>query len=308
MTRFVVQRLLTLIPLLIGVSVLVFMMLQLVPGDPVMMMLGEASVARAADIEALRDQLGFNDPLYVQYWHYFTDLIQGDLGTSMRTRKPVADLIAARLPSTFELTFAGLGFAVLFGTTLGVIAALKHNSWVDHLTVVFALLGVSIPGFWLGLLLIFLFSVTLRWLPVIGTSGFKSLILPAISLGLWAGGTIARLVRSGMLEVMQADYVRTARAKGLGERRVIIGHALRNALLPVVTMVGIQFGHVMAGTVIIESVFSRPGLGLMLVNGIVAKDIPLVQGIVMFVAATYLLANFLVELLYTYIDPRIRYS
>ena len=308
MTRFVVQRLLTLIPLLIGVSVLVFMMLQLVPGDPVMMMLGEASVARAADIEALRDQLGFNDPLYVQYWHYFTDLIQGDLGTSMRTRKPVADLIAARLPSTFELTFAGLGFAVLFGTTLGVIAALKHNSWVDHLTVVFALLGVSIPGFWLGLLLIFLFSVTLRWLPVIGTSGFKSLILPAISLGLWAGGTIARLIRSGMLEVMQADYVRTARAKGLGERRVIIGHALRNALLPVVTMVGIQFGHVMAGTVIIESVFSRPGLGLMLVNGIVAKDIPLVQGIVMFVAATYLLANFLVELLYTYIDPRIRYS
>ena len=308
MTRFVVQRLLTLIPLLIGVSVLVFMMLQLVPGDPVMMMLGEASVARAADIEALRDQLGFNDPLYVQYWHYFTDLIQGDLGTSMRTRKPVADLIAARLPSTFELTFAGLGFAVLFGTTLGVIAALKHNSWVDHLTVVFALLGVSIPGFWLGLLLIFLFSVTLRWLPVIGISGFKSLILPAISLGLWAGGTIARLVRSGMLEVMQADYVRTARAKGLGERRVIIGHALRNALLPVVTMVGIQFGHVMAGTVIIESVFSRPGLGLMLVNGIVAKDIPLVQGIVMFVAATYLLANFLVELLYTYIDPRIRYS
>ncbi|MBV7334497.1 ABC transporter permease [Chloroflexi bacterium TSY] len=308
MQKFIIQRLLMLIPLLIGVSILVFLMTQLVPGDPVMMMLGEFSMATAEDIEELRETLGFNDPLYIQYWNYFTGLLQGDLGTSMRTQKPVADLIGQRLPSTFALTFTALTFAVLFGTGLGILSALNHNTWVDYSAVVIALLGVSIPGFWLALLLIFLFAVTLRWLPVLSTSGVEGIILPALALGLWAGGTIARLVRSGMLEVVRQDYVRTARAKGLTESKVVLHHALRNALLPVVTVVGLQFGEVLAGTVIIEAVFARPGLGLMLVNAIIAKDFPLVQGIVMFVAAAYMMMNALVEIVYVWIDPRIQYT
>ena len=307
MTRFVIHRLLALIPLLIGVSFIVFMMLQLVPGDPVMMMLGEFSMATTKDVEAMREQLGFNDPLYIQYWNYFKGLITGDLGTSMRTKKPVIDLILARLPSTFELTFFGLLFAIIFGTSLGIIAALKHNTFIDYFTVVIALLGVSIPGFWLALLFIFLFSIRLEWLPITGSSPL-TLIMPCLALGLWAGGTIARLVRSGMLEVLQSDYVRTARAKGLYKHRIILVHALRNALLPVVTIFGIQFGHVLAGTVIIEAVFARPGLGLMMVNAIVAKDFPLVQGTIMFVAGAYIVVNILVEVIYTYLDPRIRYS
>ena len=307
MTRFVIHRLLALIPLVIGVSFLVFLMLQLVPGDPVMMMLGEFSMATAKDVEALRQQLGFNDPLYIQYWNYFKSLITGDLGTSMRTKKPVIDLILARLPSTFELTFYGLIFALIFGTLLGIIAALKHNTFIDYFTVVIALLGVSIPGFWLALLFIFLFSIRLEWLPITGSSPL-SIIMPCLALGLWAGGTIARLVRSGMLEVLQSDYIRTARAKGLYKHRIILVHALRNALLPVVTFFGLQFGHVLAGTVIIEAVFARPGLGLMLVNAIVAKDFPLVQGTIMFVAVAYIAVNILVEVIYTYLDPRIRYS
>jgi|TARA_Y100000588_G_scaffold11879_1_gene12970 ABC-type dipeptide/oligopeptide/nickel transport system permease component len=282
-------------------------MLQLVPGDPVMMMLGEFSMATAKDVEALRQQLGFNDPLYIQYWNYFKSLITGDLGTSMRTKKPVIDLILARLPSTFELTFYGLIFALIFGTLLGIIAALKHNTFIDYFTVVIALLGVSIPGFWLALLFIFLFSIRLEWLPITGSSPL-SIIMPCLALGLWAGGTIARLVRSGMLEVLQSDYIRTARAKGLYKHRIILVHALRNALLPVVTIFGLQFGHVLAGTVIIEAVFARPGLGLMLVNAIVAKDFPLVQGTIMFVAVAYIAVNILVEVIYTYLDPRIRYS
>ena len=307
MTRFVIHRLLALIPLLIGVSFIVFMMLQLVPGDPVMMMLGEFSMATTKDVEAMREQLGFNDPLYIQYWNYFKGLITGDLGTSMRTKKPVIDLILARLPSTFELTFFGLLFALIFGTLLGIIAALKHNTFIDYFTVVIALLGVSIPGFWLALLFIFLFSIRLEWLPITGSSPL-SIVMPCLALGLWAGGTIARLVRSGMLEVLQSDYVRTARAKGLYKHRIILVHALRNALLPVVTIFGIQFGHVLAGTVIIEAVFARPGLGLMMVNAIVAKDFPLVQGTIMFVAGAYIVVNIIVEVIYTYLDPRIRYS
>ena len=307
MTRFVIHRLLALIPLVIGVSFIVFLMLQLVPGDPVMMMLGEFSMATTKDVEAMREQLGFNDPLYTQYWNYFKGLITGDLGTSMRTKKPVIDLILARLPSTFELTFFGLLFAMIFGTLLGIIAALKHNTFIDYFTVVIALLGVSIPGFWLALLFIFLFSIRLEWLPITGSSSL-SIIMPCLALGLWAGGTIARLVRSGMLEVLQSDYVRTARAKGLYKHRIILVHALRNALLPVVTIFGIQFGHVLAGTVIIEAVFARPGLGLMMVNAIVAKDFPLVQGTIMFVAGAYIVVNIIVEVIYTYLDPRIRYS
>lgn len=308
MLLFAAKRLLTLVPLLLGVTLMVFSMLQLVPGDPVRAILGESTAANPEQVERIREELGLNDPLYVQYLTYVGNVIRGDFGTSIRTRKPVLEQIMLRLPSTLELTLSGLVFAIIFGTTLGVISALHHNTIIDKIAVLIALLGVSIPSFWLGLLLILLFSVQLNWLPVLGSGGIRGLILPTLTLGLWAAGGIARLARSSMLEVMNQDYVRTARSKGLQPRRVVLLHMLRNALIPVVTIVGIRFGQVLAGTVIIETVFSRQGLGLMLVSSILGKDFPVVQGIILLVATSYVLVNFLVELAYTWLDPRIAYS
>ena len=308
MTTFLLKRGLAVIPLLLGVTIIVFLMMQLVPGDPVALMLGEVSVASADDMAQLREELGLNDPLPIQYWHYISGLVQGDLGTSMRTRRPVTELILSRLPSTMELTAAGLAIAILMGLGLGLLAALNHNTVIDNLAVVIALLGVSIPSFWLGLLLMQVFSLKLGWLPVLGSGGARGLVLPAVTLGIWAAGDIARLTRSGVLEVIRQDYVRTAQSKGLPRSRLVVRHVLRNALIPVVTVIGIRFGQVLAGTVIIETVFSRPGLGLTLVNAIIAKDFPLVQGIVLFVASAYVLANFVVEAAYTWLDPRIEYA
>jgi ABC-type dipeptide/oligopeptide/nickel transport system permease component len=308
MLLFAAKRLLTLIPLLFGVTLLVFSMLQLVPGDPVRAILGESTAANPEQVERIREELGLNDPLYVQYLTYVGNVIRGDFGTSIRTRKPVLEQILLRLPSTLVLTLSGLVFAIIFGTTLGVISALHHNTIIDKLAVLVALLGVSIPSFWLGLLLILVFSVQLNWLPVLGSGGIRGLVLPTLTLGLWAAGGIARLARSSMLEVMNQDFVRTARSKGLRPRRVVLLHMLRNALIPVVTIVGIRFGQVLAGTVIIETVFSRQGLGLMLVSSILGKDFPVVQGIILLVATSYVLVNFLVELAYTWLDPRIAYS
>jgi len=307
--RFVVQRLLTLVPLLMGVTLLVFSMLQLVPGDPVRALLGEANVASAEQVARIRERLGLDRPLHVQYLSYVWNALQGDLGTSIRTNRHVLEQILVRLPSTLELTVAGLGVGILFGTLLGVISALFHGTWIDRAAVLIALLGVSVPSFWLGLLLILLFSVHLGWLPVLGGSGgFRALVLPALTLGLWAAGGIARLARSSMLEVMRMDFVRTARSKGLPERAIIVRHMLRNALIPIVTIVGIRFGQVLAGTVIIETVFSRQGLGVMLVGAIVSKDFPVVQGVILLVATAYVLVNFLVELAYTWIDPRLAHA
>lgn len=305
---FAVRRLLTLIPLLIGVTLLVFSMLQLVPGDPVRAILGESTAATPEQIERMREDLGLNAPLHVQYLSYIANVVRGDFGTSIRTRRPVLEQILLRLPSTLELTFAGLAFAIVFGTSLGVISALHHNTIIDKLAVVIALLGVSIPSFWLGLLLILLFSVQLNWLPVLSSGGWRGLILPTLTLGLWAAGGIARLARSSMLEVMHQDYVRTARSKGLRQRSIVVWHMLRNALIPIVTIVGIRFGQVLAGTVIIETVFSRQGLGLMLVSAILGKDLPVVQGIILLVATSYILVNFFVEIAYTWLDPRIAYG
>ena len=309
MLRFVVHRALTLVPLLFGVTLLVFSMLQFVPGDPVRAVLGESTMASAEQIERMRDQLGLNDPLHVQFFRYVGNVLQGDFGTSINSRRPVLESILARLPSTLELTFAGLGFGIVIGTLLGVVSALYQNTWIDRVAVLIALLGVSVPSFWLGLLLILLFSVYLGWLPVLGAPGdLRALVLPALTLGLWAAGGIARLARSSMLEVMRQDFVRTARSKGLAERVVIVRHMFRNALIPIVTIIGIRFGQVLAGTVIIETVFARQGLGLMLVGAIIGKDFPVVQGVILFVAASYVLVNFLVEIAYTWIDPRISYG
>lgn len=308
MTTFVAARALALVPLVVGVSILTFFMLHLVPGDPVRAMLGETSFASVEDIERLRRQLGLDQPVHVQYANYLVAAVQGDLGTSMRTRRPIADEIGRRLPSTFALAVSGLVFAAVFGTALGVVSALYQNTWIDNVATTIALLGASIPSFWLGLMLIFVFSIQLGWLPVLGGAGLSGLILPAATLGLWAAAGIARLVRSGMLEVIRQDFVRTARAKGVRESVVIQRHVLRNALIPVVTLLGIRFGEVLAGTVIIETVFARPGLGLQLVNSIISKDIPMVQGIVLFIAVVYLLVNFGVEVAYAWLDPRIQYG
>jgi peptide/nickel transport system permease protein len=305
--RYVRTRLLAALPVLLGVSILVFSMLHLLPGDPAQIILGEA-VTSAQDLARLRRELGFDAPLHVQYARFLGRALAGDLGRSLQSRRPVLDEILAQLPSTVQLTLAGLALAVVLGVVLGVAAATHRGSWADTLCMALALGGVSMPAFWLGLMLIFLFALQLGWLPATGQGGVARLVLPALTLGYGAAGVIARLVRSSMLEVLRIEYVTTARAKGLAERRVVYRHALRNALIPVITIVGLQFGALLGGTVVIETVFARQGIGRLLVGAILYKDFPLVQGIVLFTASAYVVVNLLVDLGYALTDPRSRYE
>jgi len=304
--RYALQRLLFTIPVLFGVSVLTFLMLQLIPGDPVAAMFVGQGGASNEQLNAIRDDLGLNDPLPVQYVNYMRNLMQGDLGTSIRTKQPVADMIGNNLPSAIKLTMASMAVAILLGVLLGVIAAIKRGSFLDSIVMFISLAGVSMPSFWLGLLLISLFAIRLNWLPIIGGNDLRGLILPAVALGFAAAATIAHMVRSSLLEVLSEQYIVTARAKGLGERGVIIRHALRNATIPVLTVVGLQFGSLLAGAVIIEQVFARQGIGRMLVTALQSRDFPVAQGGVLFVATVYVLMNLLVDLLYGVVDPRIR--
>ncbi len=304
MIGYVIRRLLGLIPVVWGLGTVVFFMQHLLPGDPVQIMLGFAYNERSAAV--LRESLGLNDPLWEQYLRYWWNLLQGDMGRSMQTRVPVMEMITAQFPATLTLSLAGMGFAVLLGGVLGLIAAVKVRTWFDSGTMVLALVGISIPSFWLGLLLILVFSVGLSWFPITGQGGLNRLVLPAIAVGLPQAAIIARLVRSSMLEVLGADYLTTARAKGVAERAVIMRHALRNALVPVVTVVGLQFGALMGGTVVIENVFAREGLGRLTVQSIMLRDIPVVQGAVLFLGVTYVLVNLVVDLCYSWLDPRIR--
>lgn len=306
--RYVLQRLVFTIPVLFGVSVLTFLMLHLIPGDPVAAMFIGQGGASAEQLDAIRDELGLNDPLPVQYIDYMRRLFQGDLGTSIRTKQAVADMIANNLPSTIKLTFASMALAIALGVTLGGIAAIKRGSIIDSAVMAISLAGVSMPSFWLGLLLISLFSIRLRWLPIIGGNDWKGLILPATALGFAAAATIARMVRSSLLEVLGEHYIVTARAKGLREQTVIVRHAMRNATIPVLTVVGLQFGSLLAGAVIIEQVFARQGIGRMLVTALQSRDFPVAQGGVLFVATVYVLMNLIVDLLYGVVDPRIRTS
>jgi peptide/nickel transport system permease protein len=259
-------------------------------------------------IARLRSQLHLNDPLPIQFGRFVWDALHGDLGTSIRTRRPVTSEIADNLPATLQLASTGLLVAALLGVTLGVVAATHQQSWLEVGSMLLALLGVSVPSFWLGLLLIFLVSLRLRLLPATGGGDLQHLILPALTLGLGAAAILARLTRSSMLEVLRQEYVTTARAKGLREWAVIGRHALKNALIPVVTIFGLQFGQLLAGTVVVETVFARPGLGRLIVDGILNKDFPMVQGVVLVVAVSYVLVNLLVDLLYAVLDPRIRYA
>jgi peptide/nickel transport system permease protein len=299
-------RILGAIPVIIGVSILVFASLYLLPGDPVQAIAGEVPLDKDR-VEELREQYGLNDPPWEQYARFATRALQGDFGTSLSTRRPVLNEILTFLPATLTLTVTAMVVAVIIGVTLGTIAAIRAHTWVDTLTMVLALTGVSIPAFWLGLMLLIIFSVWLNIFPSTGTEGIQRLILPAICLGYGAAAIIARLTRSSLLEVMAQEYVTTARSKGLGERPVIIRHALKNALIPVITIVGLQVGNLLSGAVIVETVFSRQGVGRLLVNGILNKDLPLVQGTILFVATAYVIINIVTDVLYAYVDPRIRY-
>lgn len=305
MVSYIGLRLLAAIPTILGVSVLVFASLYLLPGDPVQALAGEVPLERER-VEALREQLGLNDPPWEQYGRFALDAIQGDLGTSLKSRRPVLDEILTFLPATLQLTTAAMVFAVIVGVTLGAVAAIRAHTWVDTLTMLLALGGVSVPVFWMGLMLLLVFAVWLGLVPSTGTEGIERLILPAFTLGYGAAAIIARLTRSAMLEVLSLEYVVTARSKGLSERVVIVRHALRNALIPVITVVGLQVGNLLSGAVIVETVFSRQGVGRMLVNGILGKDLPLVQGAILFVAVFYVLINLLTDILYAWVDPRIR--
>ena len=305
MLIYLARRILAVVPVLFGVTLAVFSMLFLVPGDPVKMMLAEF-VTSPDQIAEMRAQLHLDEPLPQQYGRFVANALRGDLGTSIRSRRPVATEIAENVASTAQLALASMAIAVAIGVPLGLLAALFRNTWLDVGSMVVALLGVSMPSFWLGLLLIFVFSLHLAWFPATGGGDLPHLVLPSLTLGTIASAIIARLTRSSMLEVLGQDYVRTARAKGLAWWGVVVRHTLKNALIPIITIFGLQFGNLLAGAVIVETVFSRPGLGRLIVGGILAKDFPLVQGTVLFVAASYVMINVLVDFAYAFVDPRIR--
>jgi peptide/nickel transport system permease protein len=307
MTTYLLRRLVLTLPIILGIVIVTFLIVKLIPGDAVSAMQGQVKM-NAQQMEEMREALGLNDPLHVQLGNYLGRLAQGDMGRSLFGSQPVALLIAANIGATFQLTIAGMIIAILIGVPFGVFAAVKHGSVWDVSATVVAMLGVSIPGFWLGLMMIQLFAVTLGWLPITGDRGLRGLIMPAVALGLAEAAIITRLTRSTMVEVLSADFVRTARAKGLMDRVVVWKHALRNALLPILTMIGMQFGTLFGGAVIIENVFSRQGLGTLATQAVINRDFPVVQGCVMVAALLYVLVNLTVDVLYAVADPRIRYG
>lgn len=306
MGSFLLSRLFSATLVVLGVVCIVFLLLHIVPGDPVEMMLGES--ARPADREALRTALGLDRPVLVQLGHYLGGLLQFDLGSSLHSRQPIAGLLAERLPATLELAAVALLFALIIALPLGIMAATHKDRGWDTGAMSFSLLGVSIPNFWMGPMLILVFSLWLGWTPVSGREGVASLVLPAITLGTALAAILARMVRSSLLEVLSEDYIRTARAKGLSERAVVWRHALGNAWLPVVTLLGLQLGALLGGAVITETVFSWPGIGSLLVESIQKRDYPVVQGCVLLISLAYVLVNMLTDLVYGWIDPRIRLS
>ena len=306
MGNFLLRRLLLLIPVLWGVATLVFLLLHFIPGDPVDLMLGDSALG--TDREILRDQLGLNDHLIVQYLRYFADLLQGDWGTSLFSKKPVFEEIMERVPATMELMLGAMVVTILVAMPLGLIAAVNKGTWIDQGAMIFSLLGVSIPNFWLGPMLILLFSIHFDLLPVNERGGLEHLILPALTLGTSLASILARITRSSVVETLQAEYIRTARSKGIAELRILFRHALRNALIPIVTVIGLQVGVLLSGAIITEAIFDWPGLGNLLISAINSRNYPLVQGCVLFIAGSYVMVNLVIDLLYAYLDPRIRLS
>ena len=305
MLRYIVRRVLFLIPVLLGVAFCVFTLLYLTPGDPARMILGDLATEDA--VQEFRNREGLNDPFLVQFGNYVWKAVtKGDIGRSYVTKRSVAQEVLAAFPATLKLSALAMVIAILVGLPCGILSAIKQYSIFDTVTMIFAMIGLSMPVFWLGLLLILLFSVHLRWLPSSGFGTFKAMILPAVSLSAQAISMVTRMTRSSMLEVIRADYIRTARAKGQKESVVIWVHALHNALIPVVTLCGLQFGHLLAGAILTESIFAIPGIGRLMVTSIMQRNYPVVQGGVLFIAIAFSIVNLLVDLVYAYIDPRIK--
>ncbi|KON89730.1 peptide ABC transporter permease [Sporosarcina globispora] len=303
MLMFILRRILQTIPVIIGVTFVVFFIMQLVPGDPAVLLAGEG--ASKETIEAIREQLGLNQPLYIQYFEYLTNVFKGDLGVSLKNSQPVLNEILVRLPITIELAFFSIIITIVLGMAAGIISAVKPYSLTDVSVMLVALLGISLPSFWFGLMLMYFFSVKLQILPVAGWDSLLHVILPAITLGAGGAAIVARMTRSSMLEVIRQDYIRTARAKGLRERIIIYKHALRNALIPVITVVGLQFGALLGGTVLVESIFAINGLGRMIVDAIRMRDLPMVQGGVLFASLIFVVVNLFVDVFYRFFNKRI---
>jgi len=306
MTNLLYARLLGAAVVILGVTTLVFLLIHIIPGDPVEVMLGES--ARPADREQLRLALGLDKPLFTQWLHFFNGLLHWDFGVSLHSKQPIADILWARLPATLELAIWSLGIAILIAFPLGIIAALRKDSFWDHGAMVVSLLGVSIPNFLMGPLLILFFSIFLGWLPVSGRETPESIVLPALTLGTAMAAILSRMVRSTLLEVLNEDFIRTARAKGLSDTQVILYHALPNALLPLVTLLGLQLGALLGGAVITEVVFAWPGIGQLTIDAIQKRDYPLLQASVLLISISYVLVNTLTDMVYRVIDPRIRYG
>lgn len=306
MLRYLARRLVLTIPVLLGVATLVFALIHLIPGDPAQAMLGET--AAEEDVDALRRRLGLDRPLVEQYGVFLAGLARGDLGTSLRTNEPVVQAILTRLPATVELAAAAMLVAIGVAIPLGIIAAVGRGTFVDHLATGLALTGMSVPNFWLGPLLAILFAVELGWLPVSGRGTPAHLVLPAISLGAALAAILARMTRASLLEELREPYVQAARARGASRPRAVLRHAFRNSLIPVVTLIGLQFGAVLTGAVITETIFAWPGIGRLLIQSIGFRDYPIVQGCILFIAATYVGMNLLTDLVYGVLDPRIRYD
>lgn len=306
MTGYVLRRLALLVPILLGVSMLVFAVMRLIPGDPARQSLGPE--ATGDQVEALRKAWRLDDPIVAQYFAWLQRAITGDLGRSTVSRVSVVEELSTRFPATLQLTVASMSIAIVLGITFGVAGAVWHNSIIDRATMVVALLGICTPSFWLGLLLLLGFSVKLNWFPSAGAGGLSHLVLPAVTLGIGAAAIIARVTRSSMIDVLSDDYVRTARAKGLRQRAVVTRHAMRNAMIPVLTILGLEFGGLLAGSVVTETVFAYPGIGQLLIRSIGNRDFPIVQGALLLFSVQFVLINLVVDILYAKADPRIQYS
>jgi len=306
MLQYVIKRLVSTIPVLIGISLLLFFMLRMLPGDPAQVLAGQ--MATPDEIELIRHQLGLDRPIHVQYAFFLSRLARFDLGRSARTQNPVTEEIWARLPNTMLLAVVAITLACLFGIPAGIISAVRPYTWIDYLVTSIAIFGISMPVFWLGLMLVVVFAVWLQWLPAGGTGTWRHVILPSFTLAAFVVAFIARMTRSSMIEVLSQDYTTTARSKGLKEQVVVIKHALKNALIPIITVVGLQFGMLLGGAVLTETVFAWPGVGRLIVDSILARDYPVIQGAILVFGLLYILVNLMVDLLYAYVDPRIRYD
>ena len=305
MLKYIFKRILMMIPVLLGVLFLVFTMNEISPGDPAAMIAGDAASVEV--VEQIREDLGLNKPLPVRFFNYTKNLVlHGDLGTSYKTKRPVLDEVMDRLPTTILLSLASAAFAVFLSIPIGIISAIKQNTWIDNLLMVLALIGVAMPAFWQGLMTIILFSVKLGWFPSYGFTTPAHWFMPVLTIGTGAMASLVRITRSSMLEVIRQDYIRTARAKGQTERKVIISHALRNSMIPIITAIAIQLGSMLGGAIVTETVFAIPGIGMLMIQSIKARDYPTIQGAVVVIAVMFSLLNLVVDIIYTFVDPRLK--